>query len=136
MPSETITALTSDDPDFYPLIGPFLANRDVFRAVGDKIWDDPGKTWLVARGPHGTVTGFIGVRTARGGLTQFESCYTVEADSALARRLVQDALDRISPSPAAAVVLRGPMLEAYLAAGFTEVGEGTVRFAKIAHRGA
>jgi GNAT superfamily N-acetyltransferase len=37
--------LTSKDPRFYPLLGPYLARRDVARELGGRPWDDPGKQW-------------------------------------------------------------------------------------------
>lgn len=40
--------ITNLDPGFYRLVGPFLARRDIARALGGPAWDDDGKTWFVA----------------------------------------------------------------------------------------
>lgn len=50
---------TRADADFYTLLGPFLARRDVVKAVGGPIWDDDGKVWSIAT-VSGAVVGFIG----------------------------------------------------------------------------
>ena len=43
-----IRVIDHDEPDFYPLIGPFLARREIALEVGSPLWDEPGKHWLVA----------------------------------------------------------------------------------------
>jgi hypothetical protein len=40
--------ITREHPCFYPLLGPFFASRAVFRELGERPWDDPGKTWWAA----------------------------------------------------------------------------------------
>lgn len=123
----TLRTLTNQHPDFYALIGPFLANRAVVTHIGDKIWDDDDKTWIIAI-DGGQVTGFVGIRTSHG-LAHIESCYTTTGDDKLATRLVTTAIKHANPSPCAAVVLKehaGP----YLKAGFTVAGE-TARFDKL-----
>lgn len=59
--------LTNEDPAFYPLLGPFLANRVVAKAYGDRIWDDPGMTWAIARNSQGMVIGFAALTPQRYG---------------------------------------------------------------------
>ncbi len=59
-----IRKLTNRDADFYPLMGPFLANRKVAAELGMPAWDDPGKRWYVAV-QNGAVAGFAGVTVVK-----------------------------------------------------------------------
>lgn len=120
-----IRRLTRDDPEFYPVMGPFLASRDVVRHVGGSIWDDPGKAWHVAVDGR-DVAGFIATRTARG-LVVAESCYAV--DGAVMSDLIAAAIGAAAPSPLVTTVLRENS-GVYLAAGFAQAGE-TTRFLKL-----
>lgn len=133
MDCDGITVLTNTDPRFYPLLGPFLANRAVHAYLGAPAWDDEGKTWLVACDRDGVVAGFAGVATRRG-LARIESCYTTSGDPVLAGRLVAAAVRRAAPSPCAAVVRR-EHADAYLRNGFRVTGE-TRNFLKLARKGA
>jgi len=53
--------LTNTDPEFYPLLGPFLAQRTVIAELGAPPYDDPGKVWFIALDGE-QVMGFAGVR--------------------------------------------------------------------------
>lgn len=55
-----IRVLTNADPDFYPLMGPYLSRRSIVDAIGGPVWDDDGKTWAVAI-VDGKVAGFCGL---------------------------------------------------------------------------
>jgi hypothetical protein len=125
-----IVTLAKSDPEFYPLLGPFLASRAVAAAVGGPIWDDDGKTWHVALDGD-AVAGFIATRTARG-LAHVESCYTVPGHEAERPRLIRAALDATHPSPAATSVRR-EFVSAYLKAGFVQTAE-TRNFVKLARK--
>lgn len=112
-----ITALTHADPDFYPLLGPFLANRSVHRQIGDTIWDDDGKTWLVAR-TSGKVIGFCGVIT-RGKKTILESLYLADQDDeATATALITRAVKAFGHDRHLEVIVRHALVPAHEAAGF------------------
>jgi GNAT superfamily N-acetyltransferase len=49
VPEFSIQELTNESPEFYPLLGPLLANREVVAELGAPVWDDAGKVWFVAR---------------------------------------------------------------------------------------
>lgn len=69
-----VERLTNKDRKFYQVLGPFLARRDVHRAIGCPPWDDDGKEWFVAfRGE--AVAGFAAVAVS-GGVATFCSDYT------------------------------------------------------------
>lgn len=44
-----IIKITNQDKEFYPLLGPYLANRDIEKAIGYQLYDDPGKVWVIAK---------------------------------------------------------------------------------------
>ncbi|MFJ2024929.1 DUF3440 domain-containing protein [Streptomyces sp. NPDC087897] len=77
--SET-RVMTNTDPDFSPVVGPYLANRTVAKSLGGPIWDDPGKTWIVRLDASGDLAGFVAV-TGRG---KVESLYTAPAATSCA----------------------------------------------------
>src|SRR5436305_15038427 len=59
-----ISIMTHDDPRFYPLLGPYLANRVVAEAYGAKIWDDAADTWAIARTRDGALMGVAALRAS------------------------------------------------------------------------
>lgn len=124
--SDAVLALTNTDPRFYPTLGPFLSRREVVRHVGDTIWDDDAKTWLVALDAD-TVTGFIAV-AARGRLS-VESLYTVPGHENTAPELVNAAVARFGERALHAVV-RHEHAPPYQQAGFRPVGK-TRNFTKL-----
>ena len=71
-----IITLTNQDERFYPLMGPFMARRDVEKEIGYKIYDDDGKVWFVAL-EDGAVIGFCYRWEKSTGCFQIGSCYTV-----------------------------------------------------------
>ncbi len=48
VPPYDVRRRVNTDPDFYPLVGAFLAKRDVTKDLGAPVWDDPGKVWYIA----------------------------------------------------------------------------------------
>jgi hypothetical protein len=54
MPSKRTTSnirviiFSRKDKRFYPLVGPFLSNRQIVAELGFPIWDDPSKIWFIA----------------------------------------------------------------------------------------
>ncbi len=43
-----IKSITNKDDTFYPLMGPYLANREVVKELGYPIYDDDDKVWFIA----------------------------------------------------------------------------------------
>lgn len=112
--SET-RVMTNTDPDFYPVMGPYLANRTVAKSLGGPIWDDQGKTWTVRLDEIGHVLGFVAI-TARG---KIESLYTLPGRDRLRTALVKAAVKAAGDRELTAVVSHS-RVAAYTAAGFTE----------------
>lgn len=48
VPPFQIRRMANTDPDFYAVVGPFLAKREVAKDLGSSVWDDPAKVWYVA----------------------------------------------------------------------------------------
>lgn len=127
-----LLTITNQDPRFYPLLGPFLASRDVVSYLGGHMWDDDGKAWTVAIGASG-VGGFIGAIRGRGGVIKAQSCYAVPGHEAVIPALIRAVIDASSPSPLTAVV-RGDHAGPWLAEGFTSV-QDKGRFAHLVRKG-
>jgi hypothetical protein len=129
MPTYKLTALTNTDPAFYPTLGPYLANREVNRQLGDTPHDDPGKTWIVAT-CKGEVAGFIVHDSTKNGTVHTESCYTAKGHDGLRGRLVQAVVKAVAPSPVTATV-RADFVPYYTALGFTELPSRYKSFSKL-----
>ncbi|HLK77694.1 MAG TPA: hypothetical protein VKU77_29110 [Streptosporangiaceae bacterium] len=127
-----LLTLTNKDPRFYPLLGPFLASRDVVTYLGGHMWDDDAKTWTVAVGAGG-VGGFIATVPGRGAV-RAQSCYAVPgSEGDVIPALIGAVIAAHAPSPLIAVVRAdhaGPWLEA----GF-EVVADKGRFTHLARKG-
>ncbi|MEU0237757.1 hypothetical protein ABZ234_08700 [Nocardiopsis sp. NPDC006198] len=129
--SLTITRLTNADREFYPVMGPFLANRDVVKFVGDKIWDDPGKTWFVAR-EGSDVVGFVAVTELKK-RTLAESLYLADADRTdAAAALVAQAVREFGHDRHLEVTVKRENAPAYTGNGFAEIGPVGKHFLKLA----
>lgn len=125
-----LIVVTNTDRRFYPLLGPFLANRDVVKAVGGPIWDDDAKTWLVIVKDR-QVLGFVAV-ASRGNQTVVESLYTAPGLNRVASELVGAAASKFGSRELTATVKR-EHLPAYEDAGFAPISE-TVNFVKVARK--
>lgn len=123
-----LLVLTNTDRRFYPTLGPFLANRDVVKAVGGPIWDDDAKTWLVLRDNRKGVLGFCAV-SAQGGRMTVESLYTRQGLSRVASELVGAVAAKYGARDLHAVV-RHEYARAYLDAGFKPTSQ-TKGFARL-----
>lgn len=126
----TVRSITNRDPNFYPLLGPYLSNRDVVRQVGGPIWDEPGKVWLVA-GRRGSVRGFVAL--ARRGHTWVESLYCTEGYEHLAAGLVVEAVAAAVKRPEVTELhakVHQAVAPAYQAAGFV-ITEQTANFTTL-----
>lgn len=127
-----IICLTNEDPEFYRLIGPLLARREVEREIGGRIYDEDGKTWFAACDDTGALLGFCAA--VPGDPAVYCSDYVLPA------RRRQGVYSALSAARAAAfpgrarAVCNAASLPAYLAAGFREVRRKG-RFA-VAERGA
>lgn len=54
-------SMTNSSPQFYTIMGRFLARREIVKELGAPLWDDDGKLWWVAF-VNGKVGGFAAVR--------------------------------------------------------------------------
>lgn len=116
--------LTNTDRRFYPTIGPFLANREVHKALGGVPWDDDTKTWLVLKDPKRGVMGFVAVALHANGRTHVESLYVADSSwKRVASELVGHAAGRFGKTRDLHAVTRKDMTYAYLAAGFALTSE-------------
>jgi hypothetical protein len=126
-----LVTLTSQDPRFYPLMGPFLASRDVVAYLGGHMWDDEAKTWTVAISSEG-IRGFIAAMASKG-VIKAQSCYVVAGEEDLTRDLIRAVVTAHAPSPLTAVV-RADHAAPWLAEGFVPV-QDKGRFIHLARRG-
>jgi phage terminase large subunit-like protein len=126
-----LVTLTSQDPRFYPLMGPFLANRDVVGYLGGHMWDDEAKTWTIAISGEG-VRGFIATITA-GRAVKAQSCYVADGEDSLTGDLIRAVIAAHAPSALTAVV-RADHTGPWLAEGFVPV-QDKGRFIHLARRG-
>lgn len=118
-----IVRLTRDDPQFYPLLGPFLGSRQVAKELSIPAWDDPGKAWYVAL-MDGQVCGFVAA-VAQSRSVSFCSDYVVPeyretgVYSALSTARMQDHFD----TPLITATVAPAALEVYSRHGFVETGK-------------
>lgn len=116
--------LTNTDRAFYTTVGPFLAKRDVVKAVGGPLWDDDTKTWLVLKDSRRKVMGFCAVALHHQGRTYIESLYVTDPSwRRVAVELVGHAVSRFGRNADLYAVVRREIVYAYLEAGFVETGE-------------
>jgi len=116
-----IIRLTRDDPAFYPLIGPCLASRAVFRDLGEQPWDDPGKTWWAAIA-GGKLAGFAASADA-GTHLSWCSAYVMPPWRGKGVWLALAAeRDKASRGREVRVLCRPALVRAYLRMGFAETG--------------
>jgi hypothetical protein len=124
-----IRVLTRDDPEFYPLMGPFLASRAVFRDLGEQPWDEPGKVWWVMTA-GGAVAGFLAAADA-GAYVAWGSAWVVPERR---RRGLWAALagerDTASAGREVRVLCRPALEGAYLRMGFS-VAARTARYVRM-----
>lgn len=123
--------VTNTDRRFYPLLGPYLANREVVQTVGGPIWDDDAKTWLVVKDTKRGVLGFCAV-AVHGNRTVVESLYTQPGMRRVASELVGAAVARFGSRELWANVRR-EIVAAYADSGFVEAGE-TKQFVKLVRK--
>jgi ParB-like chromosome segregation protein Spo0J len=113
-----VVTLTSDHPEFYRLIGPFLGSRDVAREIGGPVYDDPGKTWFAVISDGSAVAVCAAMP---GAVTTYQSDYVLPVHRGLGLyRALCAARCAAFPGPARAVCTPAS-LGAYLGSGFREV---------------
>lgn len=116
----TIRRITNRDPDFYPLIGPFLARRTVVKELGGHVWDDDDKTWWVALRDR-AVVGFAAARDD-GRRVTFQSAYVLPGNrrQGVYRELFLARMREYSGRPVRAVCTASS-LPTFLGHGFTPI---------------
>jgi hypothetical protein len=126
-----VRQVTNADAAFYPLIGPFLARREIERETGARIWDDDGKTWFAAE-RDGAAAGFCAA-TAGAVRVTFCSDYMLPAwrGTGAYGLLFAARMAWLGARPARASCTAAS-LPAYLAAGFTVAGERG-RYTEVRH---
>ncbi len=126
-----IRELTNQDPDFYTVMGPYLANRAVVKFVGDNIWDDPDKIWLVATTATGQVAGFAAF-IVRGRRAVAESLYLLDPeDRATAEALIAHTVTRFGEHAHLHAVVRNERAAVYTAHGFNVVKPPSANFTTL-----
>lgn len=72
-----ILRMTNQDKNFYTLLGPFLARREIEKEIGYPIFDDDSKAWLVALKDK-EVVGFCYIAEKKKQYYQIESYYVIK----------------------------------------------------------
>jgi len=119
----TIRAMTNREPGFYPLLGPFLARREVVQEIGGPIWDDDGKIWFVALDEDGLVAGFCAARDM-GRYVSFTSDYVLpeHRNRGVYKALFAERMRHYRGRQVRAVCRPGAAI-VYAAYGFRQTGE-------------
>ena len=130
----SIRELTSADPEFYPLLGPFLARREIERETGARMWDDDGKTWFAALS-GGQLAGFCAATLTAAGRARLCSDYVLPAwrGRGAYEALSAARLAWLAGRPASAACTAAS-LPAFLAAGFRVV-RARGRYTEVARDG-
>lgn len=48
IPEYKLRTLNNRDENFYELVGPLLSRREIVAEIGNHVWDDDNKTWIIA----------------------------------------------------------------------------------------
>src|SRR6476660_7482873 len=65
VPTFDVLRLTNKSPEFYGVVGPFLSRREIVAELGQPVWDEDSKLWLVAKAGGGETLGLVAVRDGR-----------------------------------------------------------------------
>lgn len=100
-----LVVLTNQDPGFYPLLGPFLSQRNIVAELGFPVFDDPGKVWFVAMDGD-KVAGFAGL-VSKGDVAIFCSDYVLPdyRQHHIHDQLIEARLLNVSGKASAAMVM-------------------------------
>lgn len=113
----TILKLTNQDKRFYPIMGPYLANRQIEKEVGYQLYDDPGKVWMVAKN-GARVIGFCYLWKKSKTRYDIGSCYAPK-NGGVFTEMLSTALKNLQPPGVITIsVMRDEFREAILKAGF------------------
>ncbi|MCE7081135.1 hypothetical protein [Streptomyces sp. ST2-7A] len=112
-----LTTLTDTHPDFYPTLGPYLANRDVHHEIGGPIWDEPTKTWIIAR-TGTTITGFIGINQGNRRTTVESLWIAPNAPADTPTHLINAAVTNFGHDRDLHTVVRNSLADTHTKAGF------------------
>lgn len=126
-----IRRLNNQDAEFYPLLGPFLARREVVDAVGGPLWDDDEKQWFVAM--EGRQVAGFGAVLVSGENASLCSDYLVPGVGHAEVRdlLIAARMEWLAGRAKCARVMAGTReREAYERAGF-ESGRSTANFTRM-----
>lgn len=117
-----IRRLTNADPDFYPLVGPFLGSRQVHRDIGNPIWDELGKVWYVAL-QNNVVCGFVAAISQSGGVV-FCSDYVVPAcrERGVYAELFINRIHDYADEPIITAAVLPAAIKVYASHGFAPIG--------------
>lgn len=118
----SLVQMTNEDAEFYCLIGPFLARRAIAKAYGDRLWDEDGDRWFVARTRlGGKVMGFVVLRAKPRSLAiQICNDYILPAyrQSDLQERLLRELLAQCPSGSTVQVTASQDEEELYSTLGF------------------
>lgn len=117
-----IVQMTNAEPQFYPLIGPFLARRAIVKEMGGyPLWDDDAMTWFVAlRRDDQQVRGFAALRVQRG-VYWLDNTYVLPQwrGQGIYRRLLAERLAACPLGATLRAVCTSKSVDALLRRGFT-----------------
>lgn len=119
----TLTEMTNQDKRFYPTMGPFLANKDVHKALGGVPWDEDTKTWIVAKRGR-KVVGFCAINQGSK-RTLLESLYAVDDNPEVIATLVAAAVERYGHDRDLHTTVRTDIVDHYTNTGFAVAKEKT-----------
>jgi|GEM_PF-5984899 len=134
-----LVEMTNADPEFYRLIGPFLARRTVVREIGGPIWDDDGMRWFIVLA-HKTVVGFAALRdrtdSQKQHIVEFDNAYVVPTyrEQGIYHLLI---MARLAACPVDAVlraVVNQHSRHEFLCQGFTVRRERGAAFTEVERR--
>lgn len=91
-----VTIVQSRDDQFYALVGPYLASREVAKEIGYHIYDDEKTKWVISTTNAGKLRAFALIRLA-GKTATVTACYTVAQyrNKGAMKQLMQFAISQI-----------------------------------------
>lgn len=117
-----IRRLTNQESQFYPLVGPFLASRQVVKELSIPAWDDPDKIWFVAI-RDGQLCGFVAALHQSSGVV-FCSDYVVpeHRDTGVYSALSTARMQEYVNAPVITATVASAAVDVYARHGFAAVG--------------
>lgn len=133
-----ILVMTNKDPDFYRLIGPFLARRDIAKEIGagsildGVIWDDDGKQWFVAL-QNGKVVGFATMLIKGNSRVLFCEAYILPGyrEQGMYLQLIDERLAHCPAGSTVQIVIHSDSVPLYEARGFVVRRERGAQFTEM-----